>query len=958
MIAMLVAFAGIVSVTSEADAQDQMVWSLSSAEADAGDIVTVGIEVENNLGIGGASFHIGFDANVLEYINDSIAITDRFADDGLVLASTSVNANDGSIQIWLIEGSMSAGSEVTVDGQMLTLQFNILPGTNAGKSDIRLFDEPRDYVADGNAQLITDALVTNDGSVDVIGYDISFIVDGEPFETCTLSKGSVITAPDTVPTRDPTAEYRYEFSGWNGLTEGLTVTGDMTFEAEFEEVPRDRHTISVVPQYDGMAWLVSPDGDRVESLDVVEGTSISVTTDEVTIGNTTYTVGTYQDDPQYSYSLTGIHMAPSTDVVDSDIELSLVLDRELRSYTVTWQNWDGTTILQEQVEYGTVPAYDGETPTKAQDAQYFYEFSGWAPEVVAVTGDATYTAAYEGVLRTYTVTWVNDDGSVLETDEDVPYGTIPEYNGETPTKDPTEAVYYYFDGWSPEVSEVTGDATYTAMYYTGAVPYTVTVEVNDPEMGSVSMTSFEVPYGSGIVADGNTLTFGQTSVTATPSDPTAQYTYVFVGWTYEGDSVEGDLKVTAEFAAVTNQYTIVFVVDPDTPWGSVDFYVVTVDYGSVVAFGDDGIITVTTGNEWIAEVEATPNDATAQYTYGFVGWTPGEDFEVTGDATITAEFSRVVNQYTVDFVVDPDTPWGTLDVYDVTVDYGSVVAFGDDGTITVTTGNEWVIDVEVAPFEATAQYTYGFVGWTPGEDFEVTGDTKVTAEFSMTVNTYDVTWVNYNGLVLSVSEVPYGTVPEYDGPTPARPAGDHSTFAHSGWSPEIVEVTGDAIYTAQYTETMNVYTVSWIVDGSVTEQKLAYGTKIVAPENPVKASDELYVYTFSHWSGFHDGTTVTGDVAYEAMFMRENVSYTVHFALEDCPLDLVIEGCRPPTSQPPSSTVRRPSTSSGSSSTDSCTTSGSTATEMPSSFLRIPSSPLPADTSTRSPAGALPSRRR
>ena len=122
-----------------------------------------------------------------------------------------------------------------------------------------------------------------------------------------------------------------------------------------------------------------------------------------------------------------------------------------------------------------------------------------------------------------------------------------------------------------------------------------------------------------------------------------------------------------------------------------------------------------------------------------------------------------------------------------------------------------------------------------------------------------------------------------------RPAGDHRTFAHSGWTPEITAVTGDATYTAVFTEIPNTYTVSWIVDGTVTEQKLAYGSEITAPENPAKAGDELYVYTFSHWSGFHDGTTVTGDVAYEAMFMRENVSYTVHFALEDCPLDLVIE---------------------------------------------------------------------
>jgi len=138
------------------------------------------------------------------------------------------------------------------------------------------------------------------------------------------------------------------------------------------------------------------------------------------------------------------------------------------SYTVRFLNWDGSVLQSTQVEKGKMPQYTGTTPTKPSDSQYSYTFSGWTPQIVAATADATYTATFAATKTPpqptyYTIKFKNWDGSVLQSMQ-VEEGQIPQYTGATPTK-PDDAQYTYtFSGWTPQIVAATADATYTATF--------------------------------------------------------------------------------------------------------------------------------------------------------------------------------------------------------------------------------------------------------------------------------------------------------------------------------------------------------------------------------------------------------------------------------------------------------------------------------------------------------------
>lgn len=199
-----------------------------------------------------------------------------------------------------------------------------------------------------------------------------------------------------------------------------------------------------------VTWM-NDDGTILESIDGI--------TDDSTLEYSGETP-CKEADVQYVYEFARWYRVPSD--VSDDVTYIAAYTASPREYTVEWQNDDGSLIERVTLRYGEVPQHA--SPEKEGNAQYSYLFEGWTPEPVVVSGDAVYKAVFTELLNTYSVTWKNEDGTVLEVDEDVAYGTLPSFDSEAPTKAEDEQYTYEHDGWEPAVSEVSGNAVYTAVF--------------------------------------------------------------------------------------------------------------------------------------------------------------------------------------------------------------------------------------------------------------------------------------------------------------------------------------------------------------------------------------------------------------------------------------------------------------------------------------------------------------
>ncbi|MBP3635347.1 MAG: InlB B-repeat-containing protein [Bacilli bacterium] len=179
-----------------------------------------------------------------------------------------------------------------------------------------------------------------------------------------------------------------------------------------------------------------------------------------------------------------------TTPVTNDITLYSVY--EINKYKITFKNYDGSILQEETLEYGSTPAYKGETPVREKTQEYTYTFSEFTPNLQVVRENKEYVAQFTSTKNKYKITFANYDGSILQ-EEDLEYGSTPTYKGEAPIREKTQEYTYTFNGFTPQITNVTGVFTYIASYTSTKNKYIVTFMDGDNIYASI-----ETEYGESV----------------------------------------------------------------------------------------------------------------------------------------------------------------------------------------------------------------------------------------------------------------------------------------------------------------------------------------------------------------------------------------------------------------------------------------------------------------------------
>ena len=646
----------------------------------------------------------------------------------------------------------------------------------------------------------------------------------------------------------------YDFVGWyegsnlvsTSLSFAVTLTANRTLVAKYKI---KSYTVNATSE-DTNKGTVSPAGQTVEH----GANAIVVATPKAAYNFAGWYNGTTKVSSNASYTF----------AVTANI--SLTAKFTIKTFTTTTANSTGGTasVNKSSVEYGGSAIWTA-TPSTG------YNFSKWSngsttnPLTVSnITANTHITPVF--VLKSYTVTWNPNGGSVSPTSTTKTHGstlgTLP-----TPTRAADAQYTYTFKGWftattgGTQISAsttVTRNVTYYAQWTATLRSYTATFNGNGG--GTPSPSTITKTYGSEL----GTL-------------PTCSRTgYTFLGWytaSSGGTKISSTTKITGTVTYYAqwsiNSYTLTYNVNGGN---AVSPASKSIQYGS--AYG----------------TLPTPTRAsTAQYSYTFAGWytaaTGGTQVTANttmgaGNTTIYAHWTETTRSYTVSY----QTTYGTLNKTSQSVAYNS------KGSCTLTMPDN------------TAEFTYTFIGWYTAANG---GGTKVGSELTLETPAIKGTVTYYAYVTRSTKSYTHtfnanggGTVSPatitkaYNTALGTLPTVSRTGYTFVGWfdtsaasggtqATTTTKVTGTKTWYARWS--INSYTFTFDKNGGNTPSSTTitkeYNTAIGTLPTCTRNANNTYTYTFAGWfdtsasSGGTQLTTTTKVTSNKTWYARWTSTY-------------------------------------------------------------------------------------
>ena len=225
------------------------------------------------------------------------------------------------------------------------------------------------------------------------------------------------------------------------------------------------------------------------------------------------------------------------------------------------------------------------------------------------------------------------------------------------------------------------------------------------------------------------------------------------------------------------------------------YYTSITTAGATTYYADDIFDNAERGDAMIVWEVKYNKSATYTYSaYAKVGWIDEDQLWSYGEERIDAGKDYATAFYTVTITIDAESVgYGSVDVAEIAeVPYGAPVSVvGNALTINGTT-------VTATPAADTATYDYEFDSFF-GQGATVTEDTEIYVSFTRETRTYDITWKNDDDSVLRTDKLAYGATPSY-GSTPVSATQTIIEKIFNGWDNTVVNVAGNATYTATYVD--------------------------------------------------------------------------------------------------------------------------------------------------------------